>query len=907
MGISPSILRALWCALAVSLILGNFSPCFSQTLSQENFKTHLRWSVIAPKDVLVIEGHPEQLVLRSLDITFLEQIADQLAKLNLEKKYFKTVNFSKEVVGGKHPEISVSLASAQVEVFNFYKDSDNKYIIDFWIDEGNPSKVDVPVLSTDVSAENAVTKPVAVAPVKVKPAPTPAPVVQATPVPVMPPKNPLQEEKAYRDFRYGAAFFWDYSALAPKFDFGINLDRKGPDTFYPVKDRLFDKDEKEAHMQLTINLYRKNKYGLMYKSITLYEQKYGEDGNQLMNEYLKANAIIMESIRKGDLAPVRMALQTMDSLAEKTKEYDMAKGILKYQMAYHMDKKDYVQALTKAKKLYVKSKENFDYEESGHASEAILHCLAQLGQIDQIEDFLAEKTVEKLLSGQIRLAYIIFTQLKLGHNDEVIREFEKQKASLVKPIHPTILLNVAEAYFRQAKYEEAIPLFDMFVADYSQYTEAARARVRLGLIYEITDRDPILTLALYKNAIDRSQDMMVRYEAQIRYAALRNLRKVKTFTADKETRVFLENPVPDKLNVDINLKKMLWLVRLRTLIVDHEFKKALSYLAAIPLAGMSSRDARVFEEDGAEIIVGMLFEGFKKSDYPTVIKTWELYKDKYIRKVAFDPETNFIAAQSYLMMGLTQGTQVIYDELAKLKDMPEKSYPYWVERGSNKTVNEYLIELKIAILLKKKDWKMLAEEIEKLAQSGQNNKKVLMYRGLEAYSRNDYAAAIKWLERFFLEKAPGDIRDTTEAADLMKIYTDAIYESGDLVKFRSVAKALLNDTKTFATDDFYVESVKQRIHYLLIESIASQRNTEANPEIDKQILDEISKFREAFKKSSYKGRLDYLMALSLLDGNKVDEGRAVLNGLLQDESVSEYIKEMARSELSLLKLKEKTL
>lgn len=896
-----------WLFIILALIFGDSKFGYAQTLVQENFKTHLRWSVMAPKDLLLIEGHPEQLVLRSLDFTFLEKVAEQLSKIDLQKKYFKTVNFTKEVTEGKKPEITISLASAQVEIFNFYKDADNKYIIDFWIDEGTPSKVEVPVLSNSGSDR---TEKV-VRPVKIAAKTNPEPARTPSPVAVQPEaalQSSKAEEKPYRDFRYGAAFFWDYSALAPKFDSGINLDRKGPEHFFPIKDRLFEKDEKEAHMQLTINLFRKNKYGLMFKSITLYEQKYGEDSNLLMNEYLKANAIIKEGIRKGDLGPVRMALQTLDALSERTKDYNMARGILKYQLAYHIEKKDYVQALNKAKRLYVKSKENFDYEESSSAGEGILHCLAQLGQIDQLEDFLGEKTVEKLLPGQIRLAYLIFTELKLGHTENVVRAFEKQKASLVKPIHPTILLNVAESYFRRAQYEEAIPLYDVFISDYSQYTEAARARVRLGLVYEITDREPTLTLALYKNAIDRSQDAMVRYEAQIRYAALRNLRKIKIAPSDKEARVFLESPVSSDALIDFNTKKLLWLVRLRSLIVDHEFKKALSYLAAIPLAGMGARDAKVFEEDGAEIIVGMLFEAYKNADYPMVIKTWELYKDKYIRKVAFDPETNFLAAQSYLMMGLTEGTQAIYDDLAKLKEAPEKSYPYWVERSSVKTVNEYLLELKISMLLKNKDWKQLAEEIEKLAQaSGQNNKKVLMYRGLESYARKDYSAAIKWLERFFLEKNPSDIRGVTEAADLMKIYTDSIYESGDLTKFRSVAKALLNDTKMFGTSDFYVESVKQRIHYLLIESIASQRNSDNSGEVDKQIMAEIGQFQESFKKSSYKGRLDYLMALSLLGGNRVDEGRAILNGLLQDESVSEYIKEMARSELSLLKIKEKTI
>ena len=62
-----------------------------------------------------------------------------------------------------------------------------------------------------------------------------------------------------------------------------------------------------------------------------------------------------------------------------------------------------------------------------------------------------------------------------------------------------------------------------------------------------------------------------------------------------------------------------------------------------------------------------------------------------------------------------------------------------------------------------------------------------------------------------------------------------------------------------------------------------------------------------FKKSTYKGRLSYLLAISLLQNKKTEEGKKVLSEILNDKSVTDYVKEMARSELSLLKIKERTL
>src|SRR5690606_24825869 len=100
----------------------------------------------------------------------------------------------------------------------------------------------------------------------------------------------------FRDFRYGASFVWNYDPMIPQLEKDINITSKIPDALWPVKDRVNLDDAKEAHMQLTINFYREEKWGLMNKSITLYNKKYGRDSNLVINEFLKANALLKGNI-----------------------------------------------------------------------------------------------------------------------------------------------------------------------------------------------------------------------------------------------------------------------------------------------------------------------------------------------------------------------------------------------------------------------------------------------------------------------------------------------------------------------------------------------------------------------------------------------------------------------------------
>ena len=66
----------------------------------------------------------------------------------------------------------------------------------------------------------------------------------------------------------------------------------------------------------------------------------------------------------------------------------------------------------------------------------------------------------------------------------------------------------------------------------------------------------------------------------------------------------------------------------------------------------------------------------------------------------------------------------------------------------------------------------------------------------------------------------------------------------------------------------------------------------------------INRFLKKYPKSSHIGRIRYLLGVVYIRNKKEDKGRNVFDSLLQDEQVSEYIKGLVRSELSLLRIKE---
>ncbi len=935
-------------------LMENFS--FAENLiDQEKASTYLRWNFFTGRDQLQFNKKGNKVVIRTLNADLFSNLKTELTSLKTDDSYIKGINYKEvdsEIGATNAMAIEVELKSDNVEMFSFYRERDKKYVVDFWMD-GDSVTLNKASVKKEIEVEKeksikeegdmasqAIEDPNTSAPpqkINQKNLSKPSPgnkkrvtlekskeessatleklkedkvlssfIVDPNKIVEKSDKQLAQEEedskKPFRDFRYGATFIWDYDPIAPVHKEIVNLKTKIPEVFFPIANRDFKKSEKEAHLQLTINLYRKMKWGLMYKSIKLFQQKYGSMAEWELLEFIKANAILRENIDKPNPELFKNAFNSLTTLSEKSDNYEIKKAIYKYSLAYYMERGEHLKTLQLAKNYYAGTRDSFDFEESAIPAEAMLNSLAKLGQIEKIQELAQEKNMKKILPAQLILGYQTFSLLRSGDAIGVIALYEKNKTSLAKPIDPVIMYNAAESYFRLGRYSEAMGLYQDFVKNYSHEFVASNANLRIALCSDLLDRNYQETLNFYKMAIDQSIDSSVSYEARIRYVGFRSVRKLSLDDRDIEIRIFLETDKNSKITVDRNLTKLLQQVRLRSLIVDGKHKEALSYLSLLPMISMPKIDARIFEGDGAEIIFGLISDFYKKSEYSQVIKAWQTYKDKYVDKVAQDPFINFVVGSSYVKLGLYKGFDEVYASFEKLKETPNRTFPIWIKRDSFQKASDLLSELVLIKDIKLKNWDLVQKNIMTFEKKVPQYNKINYYKGLAAFNQKNYSEAISQFENFFSKQDQRIIYDPSDVADMIRAYTDSIYEQGQTDKFLKVSEAILNDTNSFGTGNAYIQNVRERIAYLGIEITAGKKK-ENFMVFEKKIAD----FKKNNPKSIYSGRVSYLLGQSMINNQKFKEGREIFTNLMNDKETSEYIKELAKSELSLMNLKEKTL
>lgn len=896
----------------ILIMLANFSSVWSQTLYQNELKTHLRWTLNLPKEQISIRKPKNQLIIETLNEKLFESMVEDLTKADNKPDYISNIEYDRKDFPTRPATIVITLKDDSIELFSFYKEDEQKYIMDFWINK------DV-VASQKAALEKKAIKKVIKSQKKIVKKKK-----QINILKVIEPKKIVKKplEKEYRDFRYGAAFIWDYSSHIPPLGRDINLESKAPDFLYKVKDRDYESDPKEAHMQLSIKFYRQRNWGLMTKSINLYEKKYGDDVNKDVNDFMKASSLI-KNIIKEEIIPASAeqvssvddpkdlnipskkstlfaAMNILNNISQRTDEYDLKQASLRYILQYHLDKKDYVKSLQFAKKLYVAASEEFNDEMTIYSSRVILHTLAMLKQVDKIREFLESKAVKRVLPSQEVDAYISFVNLENKKINDLIKNFEIKEKSYAKPIHPSILFNTAEAYFRNAQYNKAIKLYDEFVTNYPSINKSSHGRLRLALSYDLLDMPIKETINLYKNAINRSSVPEISYESKIRYVGIRVARKYKLTKEDKEVIAFLEKTPVERKSLTPELKKTLWLVRLRTMIAQEKYDDALAYLSTLPLEVVNLVDKRTFQGDGAEIIVGLIKNLYMKEDYSRAVKVWEVYKNRYENKVAKNPYMNFIVSDSFLKTKLYDSFERSFDILKDIQNVKVRTFPKWVNEHKKISVSDYIKELELIKLVGLKKWKEVESYLDLLTEKDREVLNYNFYKGVVAYHLKKYNVSIESFEKILINPNEQNVLSPRQTALMLSNYTDSLYQMGNKERFRKNAKALIGDLKK--NNKKVYRGTRERIEYLLIESINSDKFANYSQ------LEQMTKgFLIEFKESTYFHRVKYLNGLALINNQKQDEGKDVLNEVINDEKTPSYIKGLARSELSSLIIKNKTL
>lgn len=880
----------------------SISSAIAQIINQETFKTHLRWNVNVPRDQLNIVKNDLQVRLETVNLELFEKISVELSQTKTNDQYLEQVIFNKDNFPAKPAAIIVKLKDTSVELFNFYRDADKKYILDFWInpdlitekkpsfskplplpvEEVKPKKVVRPIKTKVL--ENLNQKVIAKADVEVKKEDA-----------EVAPTNP-----DLRDFRYGASFMWDYQPMIPQLEKDINLSSKIPDSLYPIKDRELLDDPKEAHMQLSINFYKEGKWGLMNKSMSLYEKKYGRDANYVLNEFMKANSLLKDNITKPSRSITQSSMVLLSNIKDLSTDYDLKSAILRYLIQYHVDMKDHVKTLELSKQLFVEARSQFDQTYVIQSALTILHSLAQLKQVDKIEELMKDKKLAAIMPPQMSLAYATFALLSKGETKEIIKRYRSIEKALAKPVHPAILYNVAESLFRESDYESAISVYDEFLSTYSYLLQAPFARLRIALSYELLDRPARENLVLYKNAIDRSTDGAARYEAKLRYVGMKLVRNLNITPEDKEIEVFLEQSPDETKAFNQNLKKLLWLVRLRLFIATKEYDKALTYLTSLPMDSLKPAERRVFEADGAEIVFGMIHDSYLKEDYAKVVKIWEVYRNKYETKVARNLYMNFVVCDAYIKLGLYKSYDRALASFKEVEKEEKRTYPIWVERVKKINLSEMIEELNVIRLLADEKWQEASDKLATYPVSLRDSINYPYYQGIVNFHLKNYEEASSEFEKVLVKQNPGNQLTPRQTAELLMGYVEALYQMKDQERFKTVVRALNEDIGKSKSAP--ILNISERINYLLIEAYAG----EGSPEW-KEIEKMTKAFREKFQKSPYSSRIGYLYGLSLIKNSKVSEGKEILSVLTNDKDVPLHIKEMCKSELATLELVEKKL
>ena len=886
--------------LTLLLSLAFFSVVEGKVLTQKKMKDNLRWELKVSKGQILLNSDQKSFSLKTLNYQLYRKIVEDLQKIKLHKYYFKKIDLDDGKNADNHSVIKIHFSENSVKNFSFYKSRDEKYVIDFWSeDSGNKKVLNIKsknkkkLIPKNKLKTGKVTDKKNISKNKnLKKKKEPKKIKRII-------NKEISKLKGFRDFRYGSSFFWNYKAMSPTYKELIDVSNKTADFFYKIKDRNYSKNDKEAHLQLTINLYRKKKYGLMNRSIKLFENKYGVGEFLEFHNFIKANAILKDNINKGNRKPLKAAINILSSIAKKTDDYELSKGILKYIVSYYTYLNEEVLALEAAKSLYVKSRSNFDFEESTYAAEIILSKLSSLNQLNKINELLREKEIVDLLPKQKVFAYQSFILLKSNKEKDLIALYEKELKNMAKPIAKEFLFNTAEAYFRLGKYKKAIKIFDEFLTNYSFSKRSGQAHLRISLSYEILDKDSKSISELYKNTINKANDFETSYEAKIRYVAFENLRNKNISKSNIEKRIFLELKNKES-SLNKNLKKLLWLVRLRLFIVDKDYKKALTYLNALPLIKMKNREKGVFLGDGAEIVVGIIQANFLAGNFSEVIKVWEIYKDLYVNKVGHDPFLNYLIAHSFLKLKFYDSFSDFYKKIGGRKSKYKRTFPIWVERIKVKNIMD---ELRIFKDFSVGDLVQARKDIKSFIKKNPKNNRGNLFLAKLNYKEGKFKESIKDFERYFTN-LKGDVSASqNELADIINEYTGSLYELGEIEKFKKMGKAFVKDVKNLNKKNNLLKSSVERLSYLILELDFSKDDPEINLSLEKRIKE----FVKNNPKSIYMDRSNYLLGMVLIRNRNDEEGEKILRSILEKESAPIMLKELVNSKLTELKISKRTI
>jgi len=858
------------------------SQLFAIDFQQEKTSRYLRWQLKVSKDLLIVSKNNDLVVIETFDINAFDELVKKLQEQEIDKNYIKTLKFTKEYFPDRPAQIQMYLKDPTVELFKFYKPEDQLMVLDFWINAENARTVSTEETSKNESLDVATVKPI----VEKKIETTFSPKAGIDQVKMWQSSTNQDSKDAYLDFRYGSTVIWPYAAIIPKAEMDIELGSKLPDAYYPVKTPSSVKDERESTLQVAVNFYKKEKFGLMKKTIDLFKQKYKVTNNEkVLFLYLEANTLLKSSLTNPGISLLQGGVARLGEIVNLTKDYELQKVCLRFQIQYAKNREDFQKILELSKDFFIKANENRDREMIYHSTRNILFALAQLSQTDKLEQFLVEPQVVKWLDTQEGLAYKYYTLYKRQEYQKLLSSFERLEKGLSQPIDASILFHVGESYFQLGEFPKAREIYLKMLKDHSYHSATSFVRVRLALVSELSEEPVHKTLTQYIDAIDSATMPQARIEAKIRYVGAAYNRKRNVTDGDKTLLGFLDAQSGEEKWIQGDCQILLWQTRLRSFIQSNHYNEALTYYSSLPLIDMTPVHKKVFEADGTEIVLGLIQQAYLKGDDSSVVKIWGLYQEKMGGRLKTNKQALYYVGSSTMRLGLNENSQKLLDAYKK---NPEDDYPQWVKR-------DYLAldanTVQIKQLVAAKDWVALDAVLK---ENKTNHGNVTWGKVHMMIAKNQYDAAQKEIEAALVNKELLKTLIPADLSDLLEIYLTSIehQEKGQRLESRIEAILAVMDSKMEV-----FKQVSERGKFLLLESYYREKNKDPSV-IEAQLVD----FKKSFPKSSYLPRISYVKALYMIGLEKKDEGTSLLNELVKNKTTPNHIREMAKNELNAMAL-----
>lgn len=847
--------------------------------NQEKNTKYLRWLLKTSKDQLIVTKSENWVLLETFEMNIFEKLKTILENAELDNNYFSSIKFTKDYFPERPAQIQLFLKNNSVELFKFFKPEDQQLVLDFWInpDVKVTDSQKKPVID-EKNQDNEVITPKIVEKKEVAFNP------QASIDQVTSWNSSVQDSKnGYRDFRYGATIIWPYKSIIPQNDVDIQLSSKRPDFYLPIKTPNLVKDERETILQLIVNFYKKEKFGLMKKTMDLFSQKYKiTDEEKMFFTYVEANTLFRSAMLSNSNSLMQGGMSRLEEILKVSKDYNYQKVAYRFLIQHAVNRENYQKSLELAKDFYIRSNENRDKEMIYLSTKTILYSLAELNQVDKLDQFINDSYVSKWLDTQEGISYKLYTLFKRNEYQKLLATYERLEKSLSKPIEASINYHVAESYFQLGELDKAKKHYSDFITNNAFRSQSSYARVRIALISELLEESIDKTIGYYLEAIDKSTLAQARLEAKFRYVAAAYNRKHGATESDKMILGFLDIKDDEKPWLVGDSQLLLWQTRLRSFIKSGNYSDALTYYSTLPVENMTPIYKKIFELDGTEIVVGIMQQSYLAGDHAKVVKLWGIYQDKMNQLLKDNKQALYYAGISAMRVGLKSNSENILKEFDNAKD----KYPQWIKRDYAAVENESIIARQLA---NGKRW----AELEEHLKNYKNKDSVYVWSKVHTqFAKENYSLAKSTIEDALTDKVVMKTATPQELNDLLEMYLSCLEntEGGTRLQQRIEAILVVMNPK-----NIIFAEVRERAKFLILESYFKEKN-KSSEEISTLIAD----FEKYYPKSVYLPRIKYGKALYYFSNNNTNEGTKILNELIESNTTPKHIKEMAKSELSSL-------